>query len=53
MESFCETNWLGFGNDIKEILKFYKNELNHKQFRDLVGTCIAPVSKNLLLRKIT
>ena len=23
----CETDWLGVGKDIKEILKFYKNEL--------------------------
>ena len=24
---FCETDWLGVGKDVKEILRFYKNEL--------------------------
>ena len=27
--SLCETDWLMVGNDIKDILKFYKNELRH------------------------
>ena len=27
MNRLCETDWLGVNKDIKEILKFYKNEL--------------------------
>ena len=27
MEFLCETDWLGVGKDIEEMLKFYENEL--------------------------
>jgi hypothetical protein len=27
LASLCETDWLGVGKDIEEVLKFYENEL--------------------------